>query len=131
VVQRLRRAYPCSYGHYCRLGSTAALLGTGSVLLADGLAGLYSNPSATATTLLYNPATNTWASTGSMLTARADQTESVLPDGQVLIAGAEGFASHVATSSAAPSSTLPSGGTRHAPARPRASVAGARLSRGR
>jgi hypothetical protein len=88
---------PCSYGHYCRLDSTAALLGTGNVLLTGGLAGIYSNPSATATALLYNPATNTWASTGSMLTARASQTETVLPGGQVLVAGGEGFANHKAT----------------------------------
>jgi len=79
------------------LGHPAALLGTGNVLLAGGLAGLYSNPSATAAALLYNPATNIWASTGPMQTARANQTETVLPGGQVLVAGGEGFANHLAT----------------------------------
>jgi hypothetical protein len=32
-----------------------------------------------------------------MHTARANQTETVLPGGQVLVAGGEGFANHVAT----------------------------------
>jgi len=86
----------CSAGRYCRLGSTATLLGTGNVLLAGGLAGQYSNPSATTTALLYDPATNVWTSTGSMQTGREAQTANVLPDGQVLVAGGAGFTNHVA-----------------------------------
>jgi hypothetical protein len=36
---------------------------------------------------LYNPATGTWAVTGQMNTPRTDATATLLPDGQVLMAG--------------------------------------------
>ena len=87
----------CASGRYCRIGSSATLLSTGDVLLTGGLAGLYSNPSATPTALLYDPATNTWTSTGSMQTGREGQTATALTGGQVLVAGGAGFANHVAT----------------------------------
>lgn len=86
----------CSAGKYCRIGSTATLLGTGNVLLVGGLAGVYSNPGATATALLYDPATNAWTSTGSMQTGREAQTANLLPDGQVLVADGASFTKHVA-----------------------------------
>jgi hypothetical protein len=86
----------CSSGKYCRIGSSATLLGTGNVLLVGGLAGAYSNPGATATALLYDPATNAWTSTGSMQTGREAQTANLLPDGQVLVAGGASFTKHVA-----------------------------------
>ena len=70
-----------------RLFSTATLLPTGNVLLAGGLVGLVSNPQTTAAAMLYNPATNTWTATGSMTTGRESQTATLLPDGQVLMAG--------------------------------------------
>jgi hypothetical protein len=38
---------------------------------------------------LYNPATGTWALTGSMTTPREDQTTDLLANGQVLVAGGE------------------------------------------
>ena len=78
---------PCISTMECRLFSTATLLGTGNVLLAGGLVGLISNPQTTAGAMLYNPATNTWTATGSMTTGRENQTATVLPDGQVLMAG--------------------------------------------
>jgi WD40 repeat protein len=71
----------------CRLFSTATLLPTGNVLVAGGLVGLVSNPQTTATAMLYHPDTNTWTSTGSMTTGRENQTATLLPDGQVLMAG--------------------------------------------
>ena len=37
--------------------------------------------------MLYHPATNTWTNTGSMTTGRENQTATLLPDGQVLMAG--------------------------------------------
>jgi WD40 repeat protein len=71
----------------CRLFSTATLLPTGNVLVAGGLVGLVSNPQTTPTAMLYHPDTNTWTSTGSMTTGRENQTATLLPDGQVLMAG--------------------------------------------
>jgi hypothetical protein len=71
----------------CRSNSTATLLPTGNVLLAGGLVGLISNPQTTPTAMLYNPATNTWTSTGNMTTGRENQTATLLKDGQVLMAG--------------------------------------------
>jgi hypothetical protein len=71
----------------CRMFSTATLLPTGNVLVAGGLVGLDQNPQTTATAMLYHPDTNTWTSTGSMTTAREHQTATLLPDGQVLMAG--------------------------------------------
>jgi hypothetical protein len=78
---------PCIYTQECRLFSTATLLPTGKVLLAGGLVGLVSNPQTTAGAMLYNPATNAWTATGSMATGRESQTATLLPDGQVLMAG--------------------------------------------
>ena len=37
--------------------------------------------------MLYNPATNTWTSTGNMTTGRENQTATLLQGGQVLMAG--------------------------------------------
>jgi Galactose oxidase, central domain len=77
----------CIFTQECQSDSTATLLGTGNVLVAGGLVGLKSNPQTTPAAMLYNPGANTWASTGSMTTARESQTATLLPDGQVLMAG--------------------------------------------
>jgi len=77
----------CGSNMECRLFSTATLLPTGNVLLAGGLVGLVSNPQTTPGAMLYHPGTNTWTSTGSMTTGRENQTATLLPDGQVLMAG--------------------------------------------
>ena len=39
----------------------------------------------------HQPGTNTWTSTGSMTTPREGQTATLLPDGQVLMAGGTNF----------------------------------------
>ena len=44
--------------------------------------------------MLYNPAANAWTTTGSLHTAREDQTANLLPNGQVLIAGGVNFVAH-------------------------------------
>jgi len=77
----------CIYTQECQANSTATLLPTGNVLVAGGFVGLYSNPQTTAGAMLYHPAINTWTSTGSMTTGRENQTATLLPDGQVLVAG--------------------------------------------
>jgi len=77
----------CGSNQECRSFSTATLLPTGNVLVAGGLVGLVSNPQTTAGAMLYHPDTNTWTSTGSMTIGREGQTATLLPDGQVLMAG--------------------------------------------
>ena len=81
----------CQPNTACRGGSTTTLLPTGNVLLAGGFVGLFQNVATTASAQLYHPATNTWTSTGPMTTPREDQTATLLPDGQVLIAGGTNF----------------------------------------
>jgi hypothetical protein len=49
---------------------------------------------------LYNPATGAWAVTGQMNTPRTDSTATLLPDGQVLIAGGTSVTGTFALSSA-------------------------------
>ena len=73
------------------------LLGTGNVLVSGGTAGTASNPSTITSAILYNPATNSWTTTGSMNTARERQTMDVLASGQVLVAGGESFTNHAGT----------------------------------
>jgi hypothetical protein len=67
--------------------ATATLLPDGKVLVAGGLDAqtVFGRPVAAAE--LYNPATGTWAVTGSMHEARAGDTATLLTDGQVLVAG--------------------------------------------
>jgi hypothetical protein len=62
---------------------SATLLNDGRVLIARGAD--LSQPS-----LLYDPSTNAFATTGSMTTARVGQTATLLSDGRVLIAGGFG-----------------------------------------
>jgi hypothetical protein len=67
---------------------TATLLSNGTVLLAGGN---IPNASETGTTLasaeLYNPSAGTFSATGSMTTARQEDTATLLPNGTVLVAG--------------------------------------------
>jgi len=59
----------------------------GAVLVADG-------DSALGSANLYDPATNAWTTSGSLNTAREDQTANLLANGQVLIAGGVNFVTH-------------------------------------
>jgi N-acetylneuraminic acid mutarotase len=77
-----------------RSGQTATLLPNGQVLVAGGGcnghaygcdAGSFLSTLTSAE--LYNPATGTWAKTGSMKFSRQFHTATLLPDGQVLAAG--------------------------------------------
>jgi N-acetylneuraminic acid mutarotase len=65
--------------------ATATLLPNGKVLVAGGYGAPYVS-SASASAELYNPATGTWAATGSMTTTRGGQTATLLASGKVLVA---------------------------------------------
>jgi hypothetical protein len=65
---------------------TASLLADGTVLIAGGWGGDWAGEML-ASAEIYQPASGTFTSTGSLATARYDHTATVLPDGQVLIAG--------------------------------------------
>jgi hypothetical protein len=84
----------CTPVQVCRTDSTATLLGNGDVLVTGGYS--YAEDagyqSTTPAAFLYDPATNTWTKTGSMSTGRVLATASLLPDGQVLVAGGENVA---------------------------------------
>ncbi len=69
---------------------SATLLNNGQVLFSGGLNGVYpAKVHVQATATLFDPATATSTSTGSMSTPRAFHTLTVLPNGQVLAAGGE------------------------------------------
>jgi uncharacterized delta-60 repeat protein len=63
---------------------TATLLPTGKVLITGGRAG---GCCPTTAAQLYDPATNTFAATGSLNAARQEHTATLLADGSVLVAG--------------------------------------------
>src|SRR5262249_51528006 len=65
-----------------RQGFVAVRLLDGRVLIAGGSA-----PGLTAEAEIYDPATATWAATGSMATARDNPSAALLPNGSVLVAG--------------------------------------------
>jgi hypothetical protein len=70
-----------------RHSHTATLLQDGRVLIAGG----YGEGTATlATAEVFDPATNSFASTGSLLAARADHVAVLLQNGKVLVAGGLG-----------------------------------------
>jgi hypothetical protein len=64
-----------------RWNHAASLLANGKVLVSGGYG---TNPKSTE---LYNPATNTWASAGTLAVGRALHTSTLLLDGRVLIIG--------------------------------------------
>ena len=88
--------YNPATGTWARTGSmkfgrenfTATLLRNGQVLVAGGFNNCDDDfCSDTSSAELYNPAAGKWAQTGSMQGAREQQSATLLPDGEVLVAG--------------------------------------------
>ncbi len=70
-----------------RTYATATLLRDGRVLVAGGGSGPAGSPSTTATADLFDPETGKWSRTAEMKTARAEHVATLLPSGEVLVAG--------------------------------------------
>ena len=71
---------------------TTMLLANGKVLATGGRIHTgpdYSDFKAIADADLYDPATGKWSATGTMTISRTDHSASLLPNGQVLVAGGE------------------------------------------
>lgn len=75
-----------------RAGQGAFLLADGRLLVAGGVGGsIVSGGTADASAEIYDPARNTWSTTGSMPVAKALATSVVMPDGRpAMIGGAAG-----------------------------------------
>ncbi|MDQ6740650.1 MAG: hypothetical protein M3021_09895 [Actinomycetota bacterium] len=75
--------------HTTRLAHTATLLPNGTVLVAGGYTLVPGRPPVTllASAELYDPATGEWTTTGSLATARANPTATLLASGKVLLGG--------------------------------------------
>lgn len=70
-----------------RQSQTATLLPDGLVLAAGGFDCTDTTCATLATAELYDPTTGAWSLTGSLVSARALHTATLLPDGHVLLAG--------------------------------------------
>jgi N-acetylneuraminic acid mutarotase len=92
--------YDPATGEWSPAGSVAAvaafatsLLGNGNVLVAGGHSGNYPNDSTTNSAELFESGSDVWAATGSLNSSREGHTATVLPNGEVVVAG--GFATAV------------------------------------
>jgi N-acetylneuraminic acid mutarotase len=70
-----------------RIEHTATRLLDGRVLVAGGFRQEIGMTQVLSSAEIYDPASGTWAPTGSMGTARFEHTATLLPDGRVLVAG--------------------------------------------
>jgi N-acetylneuraminic acid mutarotase len=72
-----------------RVGHTATLLNDGNVLVTGGMVGAAGGVGV-ASAEIFNPATGRWTATGSMSEGRVYHTATLLPGGEVLVAGGLG-----------------------------------------
>ena len=70
---------------------TATLLNDGTVLMVGGGNGNQEPPEPLASSEIFNPNTGSFSNTGSLLTARAEHTATLLKNGTVLVTGGEEF----------------------------------------
>ena len=73
-----------------RYSHTATLLPNGKVLVAGGASdrvSQFSSPTVLSSAELYDPATGTWATMDTLYSPRAGHTATLLPNGEVLVAG--------------------------------------------
>jgi hypothetical protein len=70
-----------------RFDTSTTLLTSGKILVAGGETGQRGNGNATASVELYDPATNSFSSAGSLQSARGRALASLLPSGKVLLVG--------------------------------------------
>ena len=70
-----------------RVGHTASLLANGKVLIAGGESGLLAAGATLTSAELYDPASGTFSSTGSLSTSRSGHSATLLTNGKVLVAG--------------------------------------------
>jgi hypothetical protein len=76
---------------------TATRLNDGRVLVAGGLTKSGTTDAATTATAIYDPSTNQWASTGSLMASRIDPTAIRMADGRVLISGGKNLSTSLAS----------------------------------
>ena len=86
--------------HTARASHTATLLPSGQVLVAGGFGGSALSQLSLASTEVYNPATGQWVPTAALNTPRVEHTATLLPSGQVLVAGGMGGYPHQPLASA-------------------------------
>lgn len=70
-------------------GFSVTLLGTGKILIAGGVVGVYPNQHISNGAELYDPSTGASVFTGAMNTPRVDHSATLLANGEVLAAGGE------------------------------------------
>ncbi|HEX6539573.1 MAG TPA: kelch repeat-containing protein [Candidatus Dormibacteraeota bacterium] len=78
--------------HTARSSHAAALLANGTVLVAGGTTTAQNQTPPTATAEVFDPATSTWSSVGSMAAPRWGFAATTLSNGKVLVAGGENAA---------------------------------------
>ncbi len=85
---------PCDISNQ-NCGAGAALLNNGILLVAGGITKVNAQPYPISETnglaALFDPSTLTWTSTGSLKKDRVGQSMTLLPNGQVLVAGGESY----------------------------------------
>jgi N-acetylneuraminic acid mutarotase len=80
-----------------RVWHTATLLPNGQVLVAGGFYSATGQTAYLATVERYDPATDTWVRAAQMSSPRSAHTATLLPNGQVLVAGGQNEASFLAS----------------------------------